>query len=241
MAPQVRNLQDLIAQYSASFDPQRQLIDADIEMNAKAGAAQEQGLEAKKTKSFGQIEQNAQSKGMLFSGFTPDAQATYTADTYLPALANLQAAIAGTRSSLLGKKAELDSTARTQALGAQEGDIAAVRSWQTMQEQARLAAEQAAKERAFTAAENERNRRAAAADSAANRAAAASKGSSGPTASQMMSEALSAKTGSDGYVSPGTYSSMKNQWVAGGYGKAKDFDAAFAGYRNPKNKYYKLG
>ena len=62
--------------------------------------------------------------------------------------------------------------------------------------------------------------------------------SSDPTASQNMAEALAAKTGDDGFVSPGTWNSLKNQWVAGGYGDAKQFDSAFSGFKNPRNPNY---
>ena len=56
-----------------------------------------------------------------------------------------------------------------------------------------------------------------------------------------MATALSAKTGEDGYVHQGTYNSLKNQWIISGDGTAADFDAKFAGYRNPKNNQYRLG
>ena len=162
-APQVRDLQSLIDQYSASFNPQKQLIEQDLTGLDNAGVAQEQGLQAKQKTAFGQIEQRAQDKGMFFSGFSPDAQATYTADTYLPALAQLQATIAQGRSSLLGKRADLESQARTSALGAQENDLSAKTAWEQQQEQQAFQAEQARLEREAAASENSKNRAASAA------------------------------------------------------------------------------
>lgn len=53
-------------------------------------AAEEQGLQAKQQNAFGDIERSANRKGMLFSGFSPDQQAKYTATEYMPALARLR-------------------------------------------------------------------------------------------------------------------------------------------------------
>ena len=146
-APVVRDLNQLVSEYGRSVEPQKQLIDTDIANNEKSGQAQIEGLGAAKDRAFGKITQAAQNKGMLFSGFAPDAQAEYTASTYLPALAKLQAAIANTRTSLLGKKADIDKNVYDKAFATRESDISAKRSWD--------AAEAA---RAFQAAEAEKQR-----------------------------------------------------------------------------------
>ena len=104
--PEVRDLNALVTTLGEGVKGQKQLIDNDIVANEQSGVAQIQGLEARKDKEFKNIEQRASNKGMFFSGFSPDAQAGYTADTYLPALAQLQSVIAGTRSQLMGKKAD---------------------------------------------------------------------------------------------------------------------------------------
>lgn len=165
MPPQVRELQSLIAEYGKAYDPQRALIDADINANTNAGAAQEQGLQAKQTQAFKTIEQRGQNKGMYFSGFSPDEQANYTSDTYLPALAQLQATIAATRGSLLGKKADIETSVYEKAFNTREGDIAASKNWQSEQERRAWEAEQARIAREFEASENSKNRSASAANS----------------------------------------------------------------------------
>lgn len=66
-------------------------------------------------------------------------------------------------------------------------------------------------------------------------------GGSGSSAFQDMSAALGSKTGQDGYVSPSTWATLKNQWVAGRYGSSTQFDQAFKAFRNPQNKYYRIG
>lgn len=252
-APVVRDLNALIGTIGASVTPLKQQIDSDIAANQQYGDAQVAGLEAKKTRAFGDIEQAAQNKKMFFSGFSPDEQAKYTSDTYLPALAALQQTIAQTRSGLLKEKLGLDKDVFDKAFNTQEADRQVLADWNKMTAQQQFDASESEKQRVFTAQQNQADRNntasIAAADRNASLAAASIRssggggggGSSEPSSAQNMAAALSSKTGSDGYVSPGTYSSLKNQWVAGGYGSAGSFDSTFAGYRNPKNTAYKVG
>lgn len=242
MPPQVRDLQSLIAEQNQALDPQYKLIEGDIAANATAGAAQEAGLAAKKNTAFKQIGQASQDKNMFFSGFSPDEEATYTAGTYLPALAQLQATIAQTRSNLLGKKAELGKSAFDTAFNTREGDVAAKRTWDAAETQRRWEESQAAQERAFKSAESEKDRQAAAAQAA--RASASGNATSAAQALDADRKALAGElfqvTGSDGFVSPGSYQKAKNAWTGSGY-DAKTFDTYFASFRNPGNKNYRLG
>jgi len=154
MQPQVRDLNGLIATLTQGAQGQFNQIDSDIAANDKAGTAQVAGLDAKKTRAFGDIEQGAQNKGMFFSGFSPDSQARYTADTYLPALAQLQQTIAGTRSQLLGKKADINANLFDKAFATQEGDRSVLNDWNKMTAQQQFEASQADKQRAFEAQQN---------------------------------------------------------------------------------------
>lgn len=233
-APAIRNLNTLVNEIGQSVKGQKALIDADIASNAQAGAAQEAGLQAQAQQTYGQIEQAAQDKGMFFSGFSPEEQAKYNATTYLPALANLQATIAQTRSALMGKKADLDTNVFNKAFDTREGDIN--RNFQYTERVAgqEFSASEADKARQFEARENAATRAAQAAQSAAARA-------SEPTAAQNMATALTSKVGGDGFVSPGTWNALRAQWTSGGYGNAASFDQAFADYRNPKNPHYRVG
>lgn len=244
-APAIRDLNVLVNELGQSVKGQKALIDADIASNAQAGQAQIEGLQAQQQQAFGQIEQAASDKGMFFSGFSPDQQAQYTSTTYLPALANLQATIAQTRSALMGKKADLDTNVFNKAFDTREGDISRRFSFdervasQEFQRSERIAgqefsASEAEKARQFEARENAATRAAQAAQSAASRAAE-------PSAAQNMAIALTSKVGGDGFVSPGTWNALRAQWTSGGYGSAASFDQSFADYRNPKNPHYKVG
>jgi hypothetical protein len=165
LAPQVRDLQALIAQQTAALQPQQDLLDQSITANATSGAAQETGLGAQKDTAFKQIEQTGQNKGMFFSGFSPDEQAKYTAGTYLPALAQLQATIASTRSNLLGKKADLNMSAFDKANAQHENDLQTLADWNKLTEQERFNASEADKQRVFQAQQNASDRAASAAAS----------------------------------------------------------------------------
>jgi hypothetical protein len=236
MAVAVRKLNDLITTIGKSVRPQKALIDSDIRLAEEAGTAQVAGLDAQKNQAFGQIEQNAQDKGMFFSGYSPSEQAGYTATSYLPALAQLQNTIAQTRNSLLGKKADLDLDVFNKAFGAREGDIERKFDWKKMTTEQKFQARQAALDRDFQSRE-----------SAADRAAAAARsGGSGTNAAEVLdadrraiANELSQATGDDGFVSPGTYATLKNAWSSSGY-TGKTFDSYFKSFRNPENKNYKL-
>lgn len=213
-------------------------------MNAQAGAAQEAGLAATAQNSYGQIEQAAQDNGMFFSGFSADEQAKYNANTYLPALAGLQAQIAQTRSSLMGKKADLESSIFNKAVDMRENDRAVANDWKKMTAQQQFQAKQSQLDRDFQASQNALSR----AEQAADRAAAAAQAAAGRANSaqeaydgdrKAMASELFQVTGNDGYVSPDSYAKARNNWTSAGY-SAKSFDSYFKPYRNPANPHYKV-
>ena len=233
MPPTVRDLQTAIAQEQAALKPQQQLLDEQITNNANAGQAQEAGLRATQQTAFGQIEQGAQNKGMLFSGFTPDEQAKYTANTYLPALANLQATIAGTRAQLMGKKADLDKSAYDKASAMVENDRAVLNDWNKMTFQQQFQASEAEKQRAFDAQQREAQRNFDAKQNDANRAASAA--SNAPRdVSGIVNQTqafLKSKVGKDQKVSPATFQEARAGWIAAG-GSPDSFNQSFAGFVN---------
>ena len=214
-APVVRDLNQLVSEYGRSVEPQKQLIDTDIANNEKSGQAQIEGLGAAKDRAFGKITQAAQNKGMLFSGFAPDAQAEYTASTYLPALAKLQAAIANTRTSLLGKKADIDKNVYDKAFNTRESDISAKRSWDAAEAARAFQAAEAEKQREFQRQQTEqayqrqlamaREQRAWQAAQAARAVRGGGGGGGGgasPNIVERVRAMLQANTGRDGKVSP---------------------------------------
>lgn len=233
-APQVRELQSLIAEQRQAIAPQQQLIDASIQANDISGQAQLKGLDVQKQNEFGRIEQGANDKGMLFSGFSPDEQAKYLGASYLPKVAELQATIAAGRSSLLGKKADLETTAFDKATAMREQDSAVLRDWEKMTAQQQFESSEADKQRVFQARQNELERQASAARS----------GGGGPSAEEVAAKTayeqsrnstlsfLDQYKGDDGFVSPKTYQDAKRAWTAKGQDPAM-FDSLFGGWANP--------
>ena len=169
-APQVRDLNSLINTITAGYKPQYDLIDQQITANDNSGLAQRQALGAQQKQAFGNIEQGAQNKGMYFSGFSPDAQAKYTATTYLPALANLENTIATGRQKLEGAKVDLGTNIYNTALQQQQSDRDKYNAWQQMIQQQEFQRQQAEQQRAFEAQQNAANRAAQARASAAKTA-----------------------------------------------------------------------
>lgn len=229
-APAVQDLNDLINQYKTTLAPQQAIIDQSIAANDASGQQQVQGLDAQKTTAFKGITQAANDRGGYFSGFSPNEEATYTAGTYLPALASLQGTIASTRASLLGKKADLDTTASQSALSTQQQQQSQLQTWQNQQDALAVQTAEAEKQRQFTASQSALDRSAAAAKTAASTPDVAG------TVSKV-SSFLQSKMGSDKHVSPATWQTAKQQWVAAG-GDPSSFAQTFYGFANTKNSSY---
>lgn len=244
MQPQVRTLDQLVAESNSAYQPQKTAYTGQIEnANARLGE-QQQGLDAAKTNAFQDITQASTRRGALFSGFTPDQQARYTAEKYLPALANLRAANEQTIQGLNNEIMGLDSEQRKGALQTREGDISRLYDYNKVQEDRKFQTEQAnvayqremeklRTQQAFEAKQNAANR------------AVQSQGNAGPSDTVRLRGDLGAigsnlagKVGSDGFVSPTTWAQQKAAFIGQGW-SAEQFDQNFAGYKNPKNPWYK--
>lgn len=229
-APAVQDLGTLINQYTTALAPQKAQLDTQITANDASGATQEQGLDAAKTQAFGDITQSANDRGGYFSGFSPDAQAKYTAATYLPALAQLQTTIAGTRSSLLGKEADLSASANTSALGEQQNEQKTLESYNEQQEANAQAEKLQQETEAATASQNALDRQTTldAANAKANQITPAQQQAADFSGAN---SDLSAKVGGDGKVSPNTWKAVEQNWINAGY-SAASFKSNFSNYIN---------
>lgn len=141
--PVVRSLADLYNSQSAVYDPQVKAAQDQIAQTQQAGTAQIAGLDVAKTNAFNGIDQTAASRGALFSGFSPDAQASYVGEKYLPALANVQAtnnqAVQGLNSTITGLRADQQKQAQT----LQEGDLNKLYDYQKTQSDRQFQTQQA--------------------------------------------------------------------------------------------------
>lgn len=83
------------------YDPQVKQVNTQIAQLAPQEQAQLSALDQAKANAFRDIGAQANSRGMLFSGFTPDQEAVYTGTKYLPAVAQTRATFQNSRNSLL--------------------------------------------------------------------------------------------------------------------------------------------
>lgn len=143
MQPNVRTLDQLVAESNPVYDAQRANINSQVQTAQNANMAQEQGLAAAQTNAFADITQASARRGALFSGFTPDQQARYTSEKYLPALANLRAASQQTIQGLNNGLLDLNSQQLKDAQATREGDLTKLYNWQAAEADRKFQTEQA--------------------------------------------------------------------------------------------------
>ena len=233
MLPQVRDLQATIQEQMKAVAPQQQLIKQSLADQESYATAQMTGLESAKKAAFGNIEQQAQNKGMFFSGVPVNEQAGYVGGTYLPKLAELQMTIAQNRNNLLGKSADLYSSAYDKASNLVEQDRAVLNDWNKMTAQQQFQASQEDKQRVFEAQQNQARINADAANTRAG--IAAQKDNALSSAVQGISTLLKSRADSDGYVNPQDFQDGRSAWVAAG-GDPEQYTLAFGKYINPKSR-----
>lgn len=143
MAPQVQTLDQILAGLLPAYQGQKNIYGQMMDQNRRDSSTKQEGLKAQQRQEFGDIEQRASNKGMLFSGFSPSEQARYTSTRFLPALAGLESETLGANNRLALALAGLDTDARTRAqseMGRQQDQLF---SWQSNQQRQAFEAEQA--------------------------------------------------------------------------------------------------
>lgn len=83
-------LQDIYNSLNSTYNPQRDLINSQIQQLPGQYQAQQQGLDAQKNIAFQGVDNQANSRGMLYSGVPTQEDNNYIAANYLPAVANLK-------------------------------------------------------------------------------------------------------------------------------------------------------
>jgi hypothetical protein len=96
-------LQDYYNQLAPIYEPQIASLKAQEAGLAPQYQAQKSALEQARVNAFRNISNTASSRGMAFSGFTPEMEAQYTGTTFLPAMANLET------QQLKGKQSLIDA------------------------------------------------------------------------------------------------------------------------------------
>lgn len=199
----------------AQYDPQTQLINQQIAQLAPQQQAQQSALDQAKINAFKDIDNSANSKGVLFSGFSPDQQAQYIGTKYLPAVADLNSTFQNNKTTLLGQINDLNAKRIQQAQGT-------VSDYQKNQADAAYKNAQLQLGYARLAQDGQ------------------NKANTPLTTAQVRSSiqgGLQSVIGKDGFVSPQDYALGLKDWLAAGLPRA-EFNKQYSSYRNPTNTYY---
>lgn len=85
-----RALSDILSELNNVYQPQRDVYNQQLTALPDQQAAEEKGLESAKTDAFAQITNQANRRGLFYSGVPIAEQAQYTGSTFLPAVANVR-------------------------------------------------------------------------------------------------------------------------------------------------------
>lgn len=118
-----RALAQILKEISASYNPQRDVLNKQIGTLDPQMQAEQTGLESAKRDAFQQITDQSNRRGLLFSGIPISEQAGYTGSSFLPAVANLKAKYAQQRFNLQDALAGLDTSAYKDAYGVYEQEL----------------------------------------------------------------------------------------------------------------------
>lgn len=136
-----RELSQIMSELDTSYQPQKDLYNKQISGVDPALEAEQQGLQAQKEDSFRGITEQANRRGLFYSGVPIAEQARYTGGQFLPALANLRGKYITQKNSL---------TEALNQLGTQQGQEARnIRQYEVGvdTQKAQFEAQQAARER----------------------------------------------------------------------------------------------
>jgi hypothetical protein len=115
-----QNLDDIIKELDAAYNPSREAINNRINGLQGAQDADVAGLEAQKNQAFGDITDGARARGMGFSGIPLQEQAKYTASSFLPAVAKVKQSYNEGRNSLADSLNNMNIDQRKTAMSIRE-------------------------------------------------------------------------------------------------------------------------
>jgi len=212
MPPATPTYDQANASLGTTYDPQVQALQAQNPQIDQQLTTTLSSLDQAKVNAFRDITNSANSKGMLFSGFSPDQQATYTGTKYLPAVANARTSAQNAKNTLLDRINTINTNRQNQARGI-------VSTAQTAAQNYSLKQQQIAASRVSSSGGG----------SSSGRSSSGSSGGSAPTAAQLKqqdmattSNNLQSKIGKDNHVSQATWNQAFSEWTGAGY-SAKDF------------------
>lgn len=151
--PQVQNLDQIIADLNPAYQKQTDLLNQQRSGLGIKYDSQRSALGAEKVQGFNQINNQATSRGLSFSGIPLDEQATYLSTKYLPGMQNLAAQQNQEDMSLQEALAKIDSDRRLRALDVRSGQQSNLERYLAEERNRQFEAEQNALNRAATASQ----------------------------------------------------------------------------------------
>lgn len=116
-------LADIMKESDSYYQPKKDLYNQQLSQTDPQQQAEVQGLQQQQQDSFSQIRDQAQRRGLFFSGIPLAEQAKYTATQFLPAVANLQGKYRQQRFGLENALTDLGSQQYSDAMGIQQKQI----------------------------------------------------------------------------------------------------------------------
>lgn len=118
-----RALTDILTELNAVYDPQRTSFNSQISGLDPQMQSEQSGLDFQKKDQFQQITDQANRRGMFYSGLPISEEQRYTGGTFLPAVANLHAKYAQQKFNLQDAIAKITSDQYNQAYGVRQGEL----------------------------------------------------------------------------------------------------------------------
>ncbi len=118
-------LADILATLDPVYNPQKDIVNRQLAALPAQQQAEQQGLDQAKTNAFGEINVQANDRGLSYSGMPIAEQTKYTGATYLPAVANLKNTYAQKTFGLQDSLAQLEADRMKQGQGVYNAQLAA--------------------------------------------------------------------------------------------------------------------
>lgn len=233
------NYDQAFASFGSVYDPQVQQVqsaqaqavqdrDSSLAQLSQDNTTKLSQLDQAKVNAFSTNKLNSNTRGLLFSGYTPAQNDAYTTNVYNP---NVEAANTNYKRNVDSTNTNFSRTSQTLAEKINQINQARANDAYGLVENTKQAQAQAAKQAAAEAKAN-----AAARSSAAKATAKVAK----PTTAQVaaaISSGLAKVTGRNGYVAPEDYAGAYIDWIRNG-GTTGSFNSNFGRFKDPTNGYY---
>lgn len=119
-----RSLAEIMSSLNQNYDPQRNLVQSQIDALPGQQSAEQAGLDTAKSNAFGSITDAANQRGVVYSGVPINEQNKYVGEKYLPAVANLKSTYANKGSQLQASLLGIADTQRREAQGTYNDEVA---------------------------------------------------------------------------------------------------------------------